>query len=156
VTAEEPNVQTASEPKWPVYVSAMSAVIASIAAIVSTSSVLRASELTARDRVFERKLAACGEISKVTTRISSAPQQFVSAGEARSQAAENINELLLVFPDEVNEAGLKLINQLDIVYAKNADRRPITSEDWGRLIQSSIDLNSACRADVRAIANLES
>jgi hypothetical protein len=100
-----------------IVISTAGAVVAALCAIISTNQVLKAVQIDAQGKIFALKLEACDSFGEVTATVSSNPLIAASNDADRRKIVRSANRLIMLFPHEVKRAGLKFINQLDIVYA---------------------------------------
>lgn len=137
-------------------ISSAGAVVAATCAIISTSHLLAAVQIDAQQKVFALKLEACDSFGETTTAISTNPIIAASSGDDRRKMVRSANRLVMLFPEQVRSAGLRFINQMDIVRAA----RPAGPQDvalsmkLGSVVQSAIELEQACQNDLRKNASI--
>ena len=137
-------------------ISSAGAVVAATCAIISTSHVLAAVQIDAQEKVFALKLEACDSFDETTTAISTNPMIAASTGDDRQKMVQSANRMNMLFPDPVRSAGLKFINQMDLVRAA----QPASSQDvalgmkLGSVVQSAIELEQACQNEIRKNASV--
>jgi hypothetical protein len=135
-------------------ISTAGAVVAAACAIISTNQVLKAVQIDAQGKVFALKLDACDSFGETTATVSSDPLLAASDAAGRRKIVRSANRLIMLFPEDVKSAGLKFINQIEIVYAaRNGGPRDLPlNMALGSMMQAAIELEQACQSDIRKSA----